>query len=118
MQFLSDENIYLKTVKFLRNLGYKVATTQELDLRGVSDTLLLEEAIRRKSILVSRDTDYLDLAIFYKFPHHGVIVLRICPDEEENAHQILKEFLQEKRSLKDRLVVINSLGYKIEKRIQ
>ena len=47
----------------------------------------------------------------------GVIVLRMKPGEEEVINGILVEMLRKHLSLKDKVVVVTIVGYKIEKRL-
>ena len=120
MQFLCDENVYFKTVKFLKQLNNKAITVQEKGLRSTSDLEILSQAIKGRRILLTRDTDFFNLALFSKIPHYGVVVLRITPQTEDEVHEVLEIFLKKYKSkeIKDRLVIINTEGYKIEKRIR
>lgn len=77
-KFYADENIEAFLVDHLRSQGLKIDSAVELGFQSRDDRFHLQEARRRKSVLLTRDTDFLDDR---RFPYHNlrdtaVVVLR------------------------------------------
>jgi len=68
-KFYADENIEAYLVEHLRNQGMMVDYAVELGYKPRDDQFHLQEARRRKSILLTRDTDFLDNR---KFPYYNL----------------------------------------------
>ncbi len=77
-KFYADENIEAHLIEHLRNQGLNIDSAVELGFQSRDDQFHLQEARRRKSVLLTRDVDFLDDR---KFPYHilhdtAVVVLR------------------------------------------
>lgn len=77
MRFLVDENLPHSLTRVLRELGHNVLDVVEANLRGTSDEMLWQIAVREKRILITRD-------LGFSLPNlrpasAGVILIRI-PD--------------------------------------
>lgn len=75
LKFLVDENLGPHTAEYLRDAGYKAEFAPDVGLGGRDDAELLQYAWRKKRVLLTHDTDFLDDR---KFPEHrnpGVIIL-------------------------------------------
>lgn len=59
-KFYADENIEESLIKFIRNKGYRVISAKELGYNGRNDEFHLQQAIKYKASLLSKDDDYLD----------------------------------------------------------
>jgi predicted nuclease of predicted toxin-antitoxin system len=59
-RFYADENVEAYLVKHIRNSGIRVEYANELGFNPRDDLFHLQEARRRKCILLTRDLDYLD----------------------------------------------------------
>lgn len=59
-RFYADGNIEAYLVDHIRNSGYKVYYANELGFKPRDDRFHLQEARRRKCILLTRDGDFLD----------------------------------------------------------
>jgi predicted nuclease of predicted toxin-antitoxin system len=77
MKLLTNENFPLTRVIYLRNKKYDdlhIGT----DFSGISDTSVLEIAIKQKRTIITFDKDYGELIYKYDIkPPEGVIFLRI-----------------------------------------
>jgi len=78
VRFYADENVEQYLVDYIRNHGFHVDSAQELGLSPRDDTFHLQEARRRKCVLLTKDTDFLD---HKRFPFQNlkdtaVVVLR------------------------------------------
>lgn len=74
-KFLVDENLGLETALYLQDAGFKAEFAPDVGLGGRDDAELLQYAWRKKRVLLTHDTDFLDDR---KFPEHrnpGIIIL-------------------------------------------
>jgi uncharacterized protein with PIN domain len=62
IRFHLDENVDPDVAHALRKHGIDVTTTLELSMRGQSDEDQLAFALREDRVLITHDTDFLDLA--------------------------------------------------------
>ena len=85
MKFITDENIGLEIVEFLRSCGHDVYSVTEKS-RGVNDVIVLQKALENNRLIITCDTDFGELVYHQKFAHCGVILLRL--DDETNANKI------------------------------
>ena len=85
MNFLTDENIGLEVVNYLREIGHDVISAIE-ESPSADDTFLLKKAFRQKRILITSDKDFGALIYKESLPHKGVILLRLV--DETNASKI------------------------------
>ncbi len=77
-EFYADENIEAYLIQHLRNQGLNIDSAVELGFQSRDDQFHLQEARRRKSVVLTRDVDFLDDR---RFPYHilhntAVVVLR------------------------------------------
>ncbi|HSF30681.1 MAG TPA: DUF5615 family PIN-like protein [Candidatus Tectomicrobia bacterium] len=77
-RFYADENIEARLIQHLRSQGVKIDSAVELGFQSRDDSFHLHEACRRKSVLPTRDVDFLDDREFpyYVLRDTAVIVLR------------------------------------------
>lgn len=93
MKFLFDQDVFVLTERFLRELGYDVITASELGLPRAADIDLLKTAGEQKRVFVTRDRDYGNL-VFVHSAGSGVIYLRILPSTIDDVHAELKKVLE------------------------
>ena len=86
MKFLLDQDVYHITARFIRKKGHDVVLVSEIGLSNATDTVILNEAIKRQRIMVTRDRDFGRL-VFVNSLYHGVIYLRMLPSNIETVHQ-------------------------------
>jgi len=92
MNLLIDQDVYAKTVLFLRKLEHDVATAAELDLSTATDNKLPETAHAAGRLFVTRDRDFGGL-VFAKGLAAGVLYLRVLPANLEAVHAELQRVL-------------------------
>jgi predicted nuclease of predicted toxin-antitoxin system len=85
MRFLSDQDVYAVTTRFLLGLGHDVATASGLGLAAAEDAVLLQRAQDDGRIFVTRDRDFGGL-VFVERAGHGVLYLRITPATVQAVH--------------------------------
>jgi predicted nuclease of predicted toxin-antitoxin system len=92
MRFLTDQDVYASTVRFLSGLGHNVVTAGQLGLAQAEDTELLRVAHEQGRILVTRDRDFGTL-VFVQGSGPGIIYLRILPSIQNSVHAELERVL-------------------------
>jgi predicted nuclease of predicted toxin-antitoxin system len=85
MRFLTDQDVYATTVRFLTGLGHDVVPVGQLGLAQAADSDLLRVAQEQGRLLVTRDRDYGGL-VFVQGSGTGVIYLRILPSTQGAVH--------------------------------
>lgn len=87
-RFYADENVEQDLILYIRNQGFRVESAQELGLCPRDDAFHLQEAARRKCILLTRDADFLDHRRFpfHKLRNTAVIVIRTEPNCKNRLH--------------------------------
>lgn len=105
MKLITDENIGLEIVEFLRKNGHEVISVIE-DLRGSGDDIVLKKAVAQDRILITSDTDFGELIYHQKLAHHGVILLRLIDQTNSNKIKVLTNlFKNYSKKLKNKFTV-------------
>ena len=92
MRFLTDQDVYAATVRFLGVLGHDVATAAQLGMAQAHDAALLQAAQAQGRIFVTRDRDYGGL-VFVQGGGAGVLYLRTTPSTQNAVHAELGRVL-------------------------
>src|SRR5271157_2443863 len=92
MRFLTDQDVYAITNRFLSALGHDVVTAAQLGLAQAEDAELLRVAQEQGRLFVTRDRDFGGL-VFVQGSRVGVIYLRILPSTQNAVHAELKRVL-------------------------
>ena len=85
MKFLLDQDVYVSTVRFLRDLGHDVIPVAQIGLSQASDEALLRIAQEQNRVFVTRDRDFGNL-VFVKALGAGVLYLRMLPSTQNAVH--------------------------------
>jgi predicted nuclease of predicted toxin-antitoxin system len=117
LHFLADECIGMATIKFLRDLGYRVVPAIEVKLNGKPDIDLLKYAIKTESVLLTQDLDFGNIILYPPKLHHGVIVLRYRHIFEKEIHSVLSKMLEELKTVDflKTLIIVDVEKYRIRK---
>jgi predicted nuclease of predicted toxin-antitoxin system len=77
-RFYADENISQHIIDHIRDKGLRVISAKEEGLSPRDDAFHMEEARRRKCILLTRDSDFLDHRKFpfQKLKDTAIVILR------------------------------------------
>ena len=92
MKFLTDQDVYALTVRFLSDLGHDVVPVARLGLAQTEDPELLRIAREQGRIFVTRDRDFGAL-VFVQGRGPGVIYLRVLPSTVDAVHLELARVL-------------------------
>lgn len=113
MKFLTDENISLEVVKFLRSLDHDVMSPIE-EFPSADDLFVLRTAVVDNRILITSDTDFGELVYHQKLSHKGVILLRLDDETNPNKIKILSNLLKRyKNKLTNNFVVATETKVRI-----
>ncbi len=94
MKFLTDEDIYEPTYRFLQEHGYEVLKAIDVGLKGESDLGILNYATANNLILITRDKGFGSLAFLSQRKEACVILLRLTPASLEEVHNELLKALK------------------------
>jgi predicted nuclease of predicted toxin-antitoxin system len=92
MKFLTDQDVYSTTVRFLSGLGHEVVPVAQLGLAQAEDADLLRIAQEQGRLFVTRDRDFGGL-VFVQGRGSGVVYLRILPSTQDPVHAELARVL-------------------------
>jgi predicted nuclease of predicted toxin-antitoxin system len=107
MKFLTDQDVYAVTVRYLKELGYDVITAYKIGFSEADDIELLRKAVEQSRILVTRDRDFGGL-VFVEGLGNSVIYLRMLPSTQRAVHKELERILKaySEDELKNAFVVV------------
>jgi predicted nuclease of predicted toxin-antitoxin system len=89
---MADEGVDRQIVTHLRQEGHEVLYVAELD-PGIDDTLVLEQAGRAGTLLLTADKDFGELVFRRGQAQGGVVLLRLSGLPAERKAQIVGTFL-------------------------
>lgn len=113
MKFIVDENISPAVVKFLRTLKHNVVYVSE-KLKSFDDESILKIALKEKRILITKDKDFGHFIFKKKFPHSGIIFLRLNNDSSQNTIRVLqKVFKNENCKFKSSFIIADDTTMRI-----
>lgn len=92
MRFLVDECTGVKVARWLREQGYEVFSVYE-SARGTTDQEIISRAYTENWILITNDKDFGEKVYREKFPHRGVILMRLNDERSQNKINVLKSLL-------------------------
>jgi predicted nuclease of predicted toxin-antitoxin system len=116
MKFLTDQDVYAATCRFLSGLGHDVVTAAQLGLAQAEDAELLRIAQEQGRIFVTRDRDFGGL-VFVQGGGQGVIYLRMLPATQNAVHAALERVLTlySEQELQGSFVVIEPARHRIRR---
>jgi len=85
MRFLVDECTGPKVARWLRARGHEVFSVFD-DARGLQDVDVIRKAYADKWILITNDKDFGEKVYRERYPHHGIVLLRL--DDERAVCKI------------------------------
>jgi predicted nuclease of predicted toxin-antitoxin system len=116
MKFLSDQDVYAATVRFLSGLGHEVVSAAPLSLAQAADAELLRIAHEQSRLFITRDRDFGGL-VFVQGGGAGVIYLRMLPSTQNTVHAELERTLAlySEQELQGSFVVIEPGRHRIRR---
>lgn len=95
MRFIVDENAGPAVARWLKSHGHEVFSVYH-EARGIDDEAIIHKAYDEHWILITGDKDFSEKVYRERFPHHGVILLRLQderpPAKIETLSRLLKQY--------------------------
>lgn len=117
MKFLIDENVPFKLAKEILKQYPKSKYVLDSDLRGKSDKSLFEFAKKEGFIIITFDTDFLDILFYPLENSSGRIILRYkslkINEVIEKTLKVLK--ILENKNIKNSIVIASSNKIRIKR---
>jgi predicted nuclease of predicted toxin-antitoxin system len=115
VKVLADESVDYPVVDALRQKGIDVKYIAEFK-SGVTDEIVLENAIRESRILLTADKDFGELVYRLGMLHSGVVLYRLTGlENKQKVKIIVSVFDDHLTELEDKFTVINQTHIRIRK---
>ena len=106
MRFVVDECTGPAVARWLRQQQHDVFSVYE-QARGMDDDDIVQKAFAENRIVVTNDKDFGDKVFRERWPHRGVILLRLEDERAPKKIEALKRLLERYADqLNDRFVVV------------
>lgn len=108
-KFLLDENMPKDAKKFLGSRGFSA----EYGPKGVSNGRVALLSKEMESVLLSRDSDFLDINMFPPGDFFGIVVFNIHPPEPEKLVKALSMLLEDVKEFRGKLFLVDESGFTV-----
>lgn len=116
LKFLVDESSGIKLSQFMKEAGFDVISVIQA-MPGAKDEEVLAQAFRDGRILVTNDRDFGSLVERQKFPHAGIILLRLKNATPSVRILVLQSLINRfGDELKDKFIVASEQKVRIKKK--
>ena len=111
MRFLIDEDVDVRVIRILKQLGHNARRVPSGTINGA----VLRLAHKERRILITRDSDFTNIALYPPHRHSGIIHLSIHPPWLEKIAPALTRLLKSaaESDLACKVVVLEEGGYRI-----
>ncbi len=106
-RFLLDENVPKSVKRLLESRGFQA----EYAGKGVKNSQLIAISKERTSVLISRDSDFLNTSLYPPKEYHGIVVFQIHPPKAEKLVRALSLLLEEVKDFRGKLFVLEEDGF-------
>ncbi len=114
MTLVADESVDFGIVKGLRQKGIVVFYIPE-GHGGISDSEVLRIAVDKDCLLITEDKDFGELAFRLKFPHKGILLIRLSDlPRKERLDVAVKTTSEHLRKLKNTFSVLTKNGLRVK----
>ncbi len=109
MRLLVDENVDVKVIGLLKNLGHEAVRTPP----GTKNGAVIRMAVQERRILLTRDSDFTNAKLYPPNRCPGIIHLDIHPPHFAKIAPLLKSFLSSvtEEQMAGKLFVVGADGY-------
>lgn len=94
MRFIVDECTGNAVAAWLLKENHDVFSVYD-KARGINDTEVIDRAFKENRIVITNDKDFGEKIFRERFPHHGIILLRLNDERSANKIDVLKNLLQQ-----------------------
>ena len=92
MRFLVDECTGPRVAAWLRSQGHQVFSVFD-EARGIEDEEVIRKAYAESWILITNDKDFGEKVYRERYPHHGVVLMRLEVERAANKIEVLGRLL-------------------------
>jgi len=93
LNFLLDENVPFSLKRTIKELGFNVLTLKELKKQGIVNGEVAKLAIKKESIIITFDSDFLTLKKELQ-NISKIIYIKLHPRDPKVANQLINENLK------------------------
>src|SRR5262245_2593936 len=116
MRFLVDECIGPVVARWLCNHQHEVFSVYE-EARGMDDEEIIEKAFAESWVLITNDKDFGEKIYRERYPHRGVVLLRLTDDRAGKKVAAIERLLEDYADqLIDRYVVVTESKVRFARR--
>jgi len=90
MKIKLDENLPVRLVELIGELGHNVDTVGQQGLTGQPDAAVWEAAQKSGRLLITQDMDFSDTRRYKPGSHHGIVLVRL----RDPGRQALRERIE------------------------
>jgi predicted nuclease of predicted toxin-antitoxin system len=94
MRFLVDECTGPAVARWLEKRGHDVFSVYD-DAPGIEDAEVLRQAHEEERILITNDKDFGGKVYRERYPHCGIVLLRLDNERSQNKIAVLRRLLEE-----------------------
>ncbi|RLT40569.1 MAG: hypothetical protein DWI57_08245 [Chloroflexi bacterium] len=106
MRFLVDECAGPALAAWLRSHGYNVFSVYD-EARGMDDIDVIRQAYQEERILVTADKDFGEKVYRERYPHRGVVLMRLEDETASSKISVIQRLLNGYgEELQERFVVV------------
>lgn len=110
-----DECTGPKVAEWLRLDGHEVFSVYD-KARGTDDETILQKAYSENWILITNDKDFGEKVYRERFPHHGIVFLRLSDERTKMKIEVLRLLLENyAEKLPDQFVVVTETQVRFAK---
>lgn len=115
MRFIVDECTGPKVAEWLQTENHEVFSVYD-DARGTDDETILQKAFNENWILITNDKDFGEKVYRERFPHHGIVFLRLSDERTKMKIEVLRLLLENyAEKLPDQFVVVTETQVRFAK---
>lgn len=117
MTFLLDHCVWKPTAHALREAGLSVLILKELASPETKNGDLLRLATQRQAVLITRDADFTNLAVYPLGTHTGIVWLDITPETMTEVHRVLCQALRSvtEEQLRGSLLSVDTVTFRLRR---
>jgi predicted nuclease of predicted toxin-antitoxin system len=93
MRFLVDECTGPYVARWLREQNHEVFSVYE-EARGIDDDAILKKAYEENWILITNDKDFGEKIFRERYPHRGIIFLRLNDERSVVKIEVLRNLIE------------------------
>ena len=109
MRFLVDECTGPRVAAWLVSQGHQVFSVFD-EARGIEDEEVIRKAYAESWILITNDKDFGEKVYRERYPHHGVVLMRLEVERAANKIEVLRRLLDGYANrLADSFVVVTDM---------